>query len=442
MSINSDLVRQQFPSLKRADVFFDNPGGTQIARHSLERMQRYLLECNANHEGAFRTSRESDAVLHGARQAVADFLNAASPDEIVFGNNMTTITFNLARALSKRLSAGDEIVVTRLDHDANISPWLLTAEDRGCKITWVDFDVEDGTLKVDEFERAMERRPKIAAFGYASNALGTINPARKLTQMARQAGAVVYIDAVQYAPHGPIDVQQLGCDFLVCSSYKFFGPHAAALYGRLDLLNELQPYKVRPATNDAPNKFETGTQNHEGIAGILGAIEYFEWLGGQADESGDWRESGFSGRKLTLKKALTAIRAYEFELSRGLIEAIESVPGSRIYGVADLRRLEERVPTVSFTLEGITPRRLAERLAEEGFYTWDGNYYALAVTQRLGVEDRGGMLRVGAVHYNTLEEVERLREALHAISKSLKQTQASTPARGAGHGRPTSDSSS
>ncbi len=418
MALNSDLVRQQFPSLQRSDVFFDNPGGTQIARQSLERMQRYLLECNANHEGAFRTSRESDAVLQAARQAVADFLNANSPDEIVFGNNMTTITFNLARALARRLSPGDEIVITRLDHDANISPWLLTAEDHGCKITWVDFDVEDGTLKLDEFARAMERRPKIAAFGYASNALGTINPARRLTEMARQAGAIVYVDAVQYAPHGPIDVQQLGCDFLVCSSYKFFGPHAAALYGRLDLLKELRPYKVRPATDEAPNKFETGTQNHEGIAGILGAIEYFEWLGNQAAESGDWRESGFSGRKLTLKKAMTAIRAYEFELSRGLIEAIESVPGSRLYGIADARRLEERVPTVSFTLEGIAPRRLAERLADEGFYAWDGNYYALAVTERLGVEQRGGMLRVGAVHYNTLEEVRRLREALHKIAKS------------------------
>jgi cysteine desulfurase family protein (TIGR01976 family) len=419
MSLNPAIIRQQFPSLQRKDVFFDNPGGTQIARHSLERMQRYLLECNANCEGAFRTSRESDAVLNEARAAMADFLNAASPDEIVFGNNMTTLTFNMARALAARLVPGDEIAVTRLDHDANISPWLLTAEDRGCKVTWVDFDVEDGTLKMEEFARAMERRPKIAAFGYASNALGTINPARRLTQMAREAGAIVYVDAVQYAPHGPIDVGELDCDFLVCSSYKFFGPHAGALYGRLDVLNELKPYKVRPASNAAPHKFETGTQNHEGIAGILGAIEYFEWLGGQFGDSRDWRESGFSGRRLTLKRAMTAIRSYEFELSRALIEAIESVPGTRIYGITDSRRLEERVPTVSFTMEGISPRRLADRLAEEGFYVWDGNYYALAVTQRLDLEDRGGMLRVGAVHYNTLEEVGRLREALHRLARSL-----------------------
>lgn len=416
MPLNVAAIRAQFPSLERPDVFFDNPGGTQIARHSLERIQRYLLETNANHEGAFRTSRESDAVLHEARLAMADFLNAASPDEIVFGNNMTTLTFNMARALARMLGPGDEIVVTRLDHDANISPWLLTAEDRGCKVTWVDFDVEDGTLKLEEFARAMDRKPKLAAFGYASNALGTINPARRLTQMAREAGAIVYVDAVQYAPHGPIDVQELGCDFLVCSAYKFFGPHASALYGKLDLLNELKPYKVRPASDAAPYKFETGTQNHEGIAGILGAVEYFEWLGGQYGDSQDRRDSPYSGRRLTLKRALTAIRSYEFELSRALIEVIESVPQARVYGITDLRRLEDRVPTVSFTMEGISPRRLAERLAEDGFFTWDGNYYALAVTERLGLEASGGMVRVGLAHYNTAEELERLGESLRRIA--------------------------
>jgi len=418
MQVNSEVIRAQFPSLQRNDVFFDNPGGTQIARQSLERMQRYLLECNANHEGAFRTSQESDAVLHEARAAMADLLNAGSPESIVFGNNMTTITFNMARALQSRLGPGDEIVVTRLDHDANISPWLLTAQDRGCKVTWVDFDVEEGTLRVDEFARAMERGPKLAAFGYASNALGTINPVRRLTRMARDAGAVVYIDAVQYAPHGPIDVQELDCDFLVCSSYKFFGPHAAALYGRPEVLEEMKPYKVRPASNAAPHKFETGTQNHEGIAGILGALEYLEWVGTQFGGSGDWSERGYSGRRLTLKQAMTAIRSYEFELGRALIEAIESVPGTRIYGLTDTRRLEERVPTVSFTLEGVEPRRLAERLAQEGLYVWDGNYYALAVTERLGLEGRGGMLRVGAVHYNTLEEIQRLQAALNKIARS------------------------
>ena len=219
MSLNLDLIRRQFPSLNRPAVFFDNPGGTQIAKPSLDRITQYLLENNANHEGMFETSRKSDQTLNEAHAAMADFLNASRPEEIVFGNNMTTLSLYFSRTLARNLKEGDEIVVTRLDHDANISPWLLVAEDKGCKITWIDFDVEDGTLKVDEFARAMERKPKIVAFGYASNALGTINPVRQLTKMAKEAGALVYIDAVQYAPHGPIDVQDLGCDFLVCSSY-------------------------------------------------------------------------------------------------------------------------------------------------------------------------------------------------------------------------------
>jgi selenocysteine lyase/cysteine desulfurase len=276
--------------------------------------------------------------------------------------------------------------------------------------------VEDGTLKQDEFAKAMERRPKIVAFGYASNALGTVNPARKLVRMAHGAGALVYVDAVQYAPHGPIDVTDLGCDFLVCSAYKFFGPHAAVLYGRLDLLNELKPYKVRPASDAAPYKFETGTQNHEGIAGVLGAIEYFEWLGGHFGAGEDAEEGRYMGRRLTLKNAMTAIRAYEFGLSRALIDAVEALPRTRVYGITDVRRLEERVPTVSFTMEGWQPRKLAERLAQDGFYAWDGNYYALAVTQRLGLEDQGGMVRLGAVHYNTLDEIARLSEALKKIA--------------------------
>lgn len=412
MPLNSSIIRQQFPSLNRKDVFFDNPGGTQIAQQSLDRINRYLLECNANYEGIFPTSKQSDEVLHEAHAAMADFLNAASPDEIVFGNNMTTLTFNISRSLGHALKPADEIVVTRLDHDANISPWLLLAEDRGCKVTWVDFDVEDGTLDLESFARALERKPRIVAFGYASNALGTINPVRKLARMAREAGAIVYIDAVQYAPHGPIDVQDIGCDFLVCSSYKFFGPHAGILYGRYDVLDELKAYKVRPASDRPPHKFQTGTQNHEGIAGVLGAIEYLEWLGSQFGATQDWSESGFSGRRLTLKKAMSAIRSHEFELSRALIGAIQAVEGVHIYGLTDLRRFEERVPTVSFTVEGREPRVVAERLAQEGFYVWDGNYYALAVTQRLNLEERGGMVRVGAVHYNTLDEVARLSPAL------------------------------
>jgi cysteine desulfurase family protein (TIGR01976 family) len=416
MPLDPAIVRQQFPSLSRSAVFFDNPGGTQIARQSLDRINQYLLNCNANHDGVFPTSRQSDEVLHEAHAAMADFLNAASPDEIIFGNNMTSLTLHISRSLARTLQAGDEIVVTRLDHDANISPWLLIAEDRGCKITWVDFDVEEGTLDVQDFARAMERKPKIVAFGYASNALGTVNPVRKLTRMAKDAGAMVYIDAVQYAPHGPIDVQDLGCDFLVCSAYKFFGPHAGILYGRRDVLGGLKAYKVRPASNDLPYKFETGTQNHEGIAGVLGAIEYFEWLGARFGAEQDERPGDFTGRRLVLKKAMTAVRAHEFELSRKLIETVQSVPGTHIHGVTDSRRLDERVPTVSFTMADQQPRRVAGMLADQGFYVWDGNYYALAVTERLGLEGKGGMVRVGPVHYNTTEEIGRLGMTLEKIA--------------------------
>jgi cysteine desulfurase family protein (TIGR01976 family) len=418
MPLDPSIVRQQFPSLDRPATFFDNPGGTQIAKQSLDRINRYLLECNANHEGAFATSQQSDAILHEAHIAMADFLNASSPDEIVFGANMTTLTLHISRSLARILNPGDEVVVTRMDHDANISPWLLIAEDRGCHVTWVDFDVEDYTLKLDEFEKALERKPKIVAFGYASNATGTINPVRKLTKMAKEVGALVYVDAVQYAPHGPIDVQSVGCDFLVCSAYKFFGPHVGALYGKLELLEDLKAYKVRPAPTNPPGKWMTGTQNHEGMAGVLGALEYFEWLAEQFADTQklSLAEEGFTGRRLNLKAAMVAIRAYEFELSRALIEVIGAVPGTHIHGITDMKRLDERVPTVSFTLEGKRPLEIAKALGEEGFYVWDGNYYALAVTERLGVETRGGMVRVGAVHYNTLDEVARFGMALENIA--------------------------
>jgi len=417
MTLDSTQIRAQFPSLNRPAVFFDNPGGTQIARQSAERIQKYLMECNANHEGAFKTSRDSDAVLDQSHQAMADMLNASSKNEIVFGANMTTLTMSVSRALARTFNPGDEIVVTRLDHDANISPWLLAAEDRGCKITWVDFDVEDCTLKLDDFEKALARKPKLVAFGYASNAVGTINPVHRITRMAHDAGALVYADAVQYAPHGSIVVQDIGCDFLVCSAYKFFGPHVGILYGRYDLLDGLTAYKVRPAPARPPGKFETGTLNHEGIAGVLGAVEYLAWVGDTFGGEGEaWREAGFSGQKLAVHKGLAAIRSHEFELSRTLIQAIESVPGTRIYGITDEKRLDQRVPTVSFRLEGKHPRAIAEALGNAGFYVWDGNYYALAVTDRLGIETSGGMVRVGAAHYNTVDEVARFGEALKKIA--------------------------
>jgi cysteine desulfurase family protein (TIGR01976 family) len=420
MPLNTDLIRQQFPSLNRPAVFLDNPAGTQISKQSLDRINRYLLEHNANHEGMFETSRRSDEVLHEAHASMADFLNASRPEEIIFGNNMTTLTLHISRSLARNLQAGDNILVTRLDHDANISPWMLIAEDKGCNLLWVDLDVEEGTLDLDDFAKALERKPKIAAFGYASNLLGTVNPVKKLTKMAHEAGALVYIDAVQYAPHGPIDVQDLDCDFLVCSSYKFFGPHAGALYGKYDLLNELKAYKVRPASNELPYKFETGTQNHEGIAGVLGALEYFEWLGSQfgGEQAHVWKDAGFSGRRLIYKQALSTIRAHEIELSKALIGAVESVSGTHIYGITDLNRLDERVPTVSFTLEGKDPAKIADAIGRQGVYVWNGHNYALAIVERLGLLEAGGMIRVGPVHYNTLDEIARFGEVLRLVVSS------------------------
>ena len=418
MPLDLPAIRAQFPSLNRNAIFLDNPGGTQITRHSLDRITKYLLECNANHGGAFATSQASDAVLDEAHQAMADFYNAASPEEIIFGNNMTTLTLHISRSISRNWQAGDEIVVTRLDHDANVTPWVLAAQDKGCKINWIDFDVEDGTLKLDELQKALEQKPRLLAVGFASNSLGTINPIARIIEMAHAAGTQVYVDAVQYAPHGPIDVQKLDCDYLVSSSYKFFGNHSGILYGKRDLLEELFAYKVRPAPNSLPGKFETGTQNHEGIAGVLGVMEYFEWVGKEfgSEYAEALIEQGYTGRKLILKQAMRAIHSYELELNRTLLASLESVPGLRLYGLSDPFRLDERVATFSFRLKDIPPRVISEKLAAENIYTWDGNYYALNVSERLGVESSGGMLRVGATHYNTLEEIERLKEALLKIS--------------------------
>jgi len=419
MNFNVSTIRNQFPSLNRPDVFFDNPGGTQISIQSLERVNKYLLECNANHEGAFATSIASDAILEEAHRAMADFYHAASPEEIIFGNNMTTLTLHISRSISRDWQAGDEIVVTRLDHDANVTPWVLAAQERECKVTWVDFNLNDGTLNLDQLEKALERRPRLLAVGYASNSLGTVNPVAKIIQMAHAAGTLVYIDAVQYAPHGAIDVENLDCDFLISSAYKFFGTHAGILYGKRAFLEQLFAYKVRPATDRLPGKFETGTQNHEGIAGVLGAIEYFEWVGKKfgSEPIKGLVGPGYQGRGMKLKQAMAAIRKYELELSQALLEALQAVPGLTIYGLSDLNRMEERVPTYSFRLKNLSPQDVAGKLAQEGIYVWDGNYYAINVTEQLGLENKGGMVRVGAVHYNTFEEVERLKKALMKISK-------------------------
>jgi len=403
MPLHPEQIRAQFPALASGAVYFDNPGGTQVARPVIVRMNDYLVRCNANHGGAFKTSIESDALLHEAHAALADLLGAASPNEIVFGANMTTLTFALSRALGKWLALGDEIVITRLDHDANITPWVRVAEDTGAMVRMVDIREEDCTLDMSDFESQISDRTKIVACGYASNAVGTINDVQTIVHMAHAAGALCFVDAVQYAPHGPIDVQALDCDFLACSAYKFFGPHVGVLYGKYDLLDRLPAYKVRPAENKPPAKFETGTQNHEGIAGVLGAVEYLEWLGADTPEA---------GRRKKLIRAMTALAEYERELGAYLIEGLQTIQGLKIWGITDPAHLHRRVPTVSFTLEGWPPRQIAERLAAENIYAWDGNYYAVSIMERLELEGKGGMLRVGLAHYNTREEVERLLAVL------------------------------
>jgi cysteine desulfurase family protein (TIGR01976 family) len=414
---NLNLVRAQFPALARSAIFFDNPGGTQIAKTSLDRVSQYLIESNANHEGVFATSLASDAVLDESHRAMADFYNASSPEEIIFGNNMTTLTLHISRSISREWQAGDEIIVTRLDHDANVTPWILAAQDRGVQVRWVGFDVEDGTLNLADLQKALDRKPRLLAVGYASNSLGTINPIKKIVEMAHAAGVPVYVDAVQYAPHGAIDVQSLDCDFLVTSAYKFFGTHVGILYGKRQWLEKLPAYKVRPATNALPGKFETGTQNHEGIAGVLGAIEYFEWLGRTFGGGHVEGLRQYDGRRLELKKALSAIHSYESELNRALLNTLQEIPGMTLFGLTDPKRLDERVATFSFRLQGLHPHLVAQKLAEAGIYVWDGNYYALNVTERLGVEDQGGMVRVGAAHYNTLDEIAQLGEVLRKIAK-------------------------
>jgi cysteine desulfurase family protein (TIGR01976 family) len=417
MTLDVARIRACFPALTSPDVYLDNPGGTQVPHHVIDRMVDYLVTKNANHEGAFATSRASDALMDEARCAAADFFNAARPEEIVFGANMTTLTFHLSRSLARTLQPGDEIVVTRLDHDANISPWLLVAEDRGCVVRWLDFDPEDGTLRLDQLDELLSPRTRLVACACASNALGTINPVAQIIDRAHQAGALTYIDAVHYAPHGPIDVRALGCDFLVASAYKFFGPHVGVLYGRYDLLDGLMAYRVRPAPTQPPGKFETGTGNFEGLAGVLGALDYLTWVGETLGaEHAERYRANFDGRRLLLKQAMSAIRAHEIEMGAALLNELQTIPGLKLYGLTDQHRLDQRVPTFSFTLADREPRAVAEALGREGIYTWDGNYYALAVTERLGLEASGGMVRVGLAHYNTPAEIERLGKALRAIA--------------------------
>jgi cysteine desulfurase family protein (TIGR01976 family) len=420
-TLDVHALRAQFPALRQTHgdqpvVFLDNPGGTQVPQTVSDAISDYLIHHNANHDGAFATSQRSDAILHEAHCAMADLLNSASPDEIVFGPNMTTLALSISRALSRELGPGDEIIVTRMDHDANIAPWLLVAEDTGATVRWADFDVEDYTLDMAALRELINPKTKIVAVGYASNATGTVHDVKTIVDWAHAAGALVFVDAVQYAPHGPIDVQALGCDLLACSAYKFFGPHQGVLYGRYALLDRLQAYKVRPAPALPPGKFETGTQNHEGIAGTLAAVNYLAGIGRQYGAPFVSHFPDLTGRRLDLKTGMTVLREYDHILSAAILDELEALPGVQIHGVTDRRRLVERVPTVSFTWGDRHPREIAEALGAQGIYVWDGHYYALSVVERLGLVDSGGMVRIGAVHYNTVDEIRRLGDTLRAMA--------------------------
>jgi cysteine desulfurase family protein (TIGR01976 family) len=345
---------------------------------------------------------------------MADFLNARSAREIVMGPNMTTLTFQFSRSIGQSLAAGDEIIITRLDHDANRAPWQSLTE-RGVIIREVDIDPVDCTLRMDELAGYLNPRTRVVAVGYASNIVGTINPIAKIAEMAHSVGAWLWVDAVHYAPHGPIDVQALGCDFLVCSAYKFFGPHAGVVWGREDLLERLPPYKVRPAGNRPPDKFETGTQNHEAQAGVLSAIEYLAELGEKFGSPFAEDFPGFQGRSRKLKQALAAIQIYERSLFEHFVAGLLAIPGLAFYGIQDPSRFNQRVPTAAFNLPGRSPQYVAEQLAKRGVYVWAGNFYALAVTERLGLEGTGGVVRAGLVHYNTREEVDYCLKSLREL---------------------------
>lgn len=413
-------IRSAFPSLAievngRPVVYADNPGGTQVTQACIDAVSAYYRQNNANTHGAFLTSQRSDAIIAEAHAAMADLLNAADPREIVFGPNMTTLTFAFSRSLGRLLEPDDEIVVTALDHDANVAPWQMLADQHAHKLQIADVRLSDCTLDMDDLRAKITPKTKIVAVGYASNAVGTINDVKTIIGWAREVGAFTWIDAVQYAPHAPIDVQALGCDFLACSAYKFFGPHQGIVWGKLEHLERLRPYKVRPASNASPDRWETGTQAHELQAGTLATLNYLAELGQPHAEAYRATFPDMSGRRLALHAAMADIQAYESTLVTRLIAGLKAIPNITLYGLLDEADVARRVPTVSLTIAGHTPRALAEGMAQRGVFVWDGNYYALNLMERLGLEEHGGALRIGLAHYNTVEEVDRIVGALREV---------------------------
>ncbi|GAB5442327.1 MAG: cysteine desulfurase-like protein [Fuerstiella sp.] len=410
-------VRAEFPGLQRVQngetvAFLDGPAGSQVPESVAQAVSNYLLHTNANRGASHATSRESDATIEDAHRVLAEFLNADSPDEIVFGANMTSITFAVSRALAKTWQPGDEILLSRLDHDANVTPWVLAAQDAGATVRHIDLRPEDATLDQEDFKRKLSERTKLVAVGYASNATGTINPLPEMLEAARQVGAVTYIDAVHYAPHGLIDVVKLQCDFLVCSAYKFFGPHVGVLFGRGDRLRQVQPYKLRPAPNSIPGRWMTGTQNHEGIAGAAAAVHYLAGLGGQMVAAA---EDSLRDR---LSTSYGLLAQHEQSLALQFLSGLQTLDGVRLHGISDLSRLSCRVPTFSLTFDRLNPAAVAEEMAKQGIFCWAGNHYALPFTEATDLEPHG-TLRIGALHYNTADEVDR---TLHCLERLLHQS--------------------
>ncbi|MEZ6096992.1 MAG: cysteine desulfurase-like protein [Pirellulaceae bacterium] len=410
--------RDQFPGLSREvngkpAVFFDGPAGTQVPQRVADAVSHYLLHQNANHGGCFATSRETDEMLDAAGNAFAEFVGTNDRREIIFGQNMTSLTFAFSRSLSQTWNAGDEILVSAVDHDANVTPWATAAADRGATIKVIPFRDDDLILDLDAYRSLLSEKTRLVAVGCACNASGGLNPVKQVTQLAHEAGAEVFLDAVHYGPHGLIDVTDWGCDYLGFSAYKFFGPHLGALWVRLDHLERLSPYKVRPSSNDLPWRWMTGTQSHESIAGGMAAIDYLADIGREI--SGE----PSTPRRLALRAAFGAIREFESELVQQLIDGLQQIEGIRVYGITEPERVCERVATVCFTHEAIETSQLNQALAERGCFVWGGNYYALEFTTRLGLEPQG-MIRAGLVHYNTADEVQRfLTELKSIVAESL-----------------------
>ena len=410
--------RSQFPALARGHdgqeaIYLDGPAGTQVPQSVIDAISHYYSTCNANHGGLFATSRESDTLVAEAHRALADFVGGRDPDEIVFGANMTTITFAFSRALSQQWQAGDNIVVTQLDHDANVSTWALAARDRGVEVRYAQINPADCTLDVADLKSKIDQRTQLVAVGLASNSSGSINPVAEICQYARHYDALSFIDAVHYAPHRLIDVQEIGCDALACSTYKFFGPHIGVLWGKKPLLSELQPYKVEPAADNTPDKWMTGTQNFACLCGARAAVDYIANIGHNVADDGSL------SRRTALQIAYHAIEDYENTLCQQLLAGLENIAASSgitIHGISVNGDIRNRVPTVSISHPTWTSAQLAQALGDYEIYTWHGNYYALQLTRALQLEPEG-MLRLGLVHYNTAQEVERLLLTLSSILK-------------------------